>query len=70
MSPNTDPILLSVADAAKMLGISRATMWLMIADGSVRTMKIRKRRMVLRRPLERMVLEAEGKRPVGRPPKA
>lgn len=70
MSPNTNPILLSVVDAAKMLGISRSTAYKLMDDGTLKTMKLRGRRMVLRRPLERMVLEADGKRPVGRPKKS
>jgi excisionase family DNA binding protein len=56
-----DPILLGVEPAAAALGICRSQLYELIGDGSIRSVKIGKRRLIERAELDRFV----AKLPVG-----
>ena len=44
--PLTEPVLLSVEDAAKVLGVHRATVFVLIRDDLIHTIKIGRRRLI------------------------
>ena len=46
-------LLYSVADAARLLGIGKSTLWGMISRGEIGTRKIGRRTLILRQTLER-----------------
>jgi excisionase family DNA binding protein len=46
-------LLYSVADAARLLGIGKSTLWGMISRGEITTRKIGRRTLILRQTLER-----------------
>jgi len=46
-------LLYSVADAARLLGIGKSTLWGMIARGEISTRKIGRRTLIRRQTLER-----------------
>ena len=50
-APGPDPLAFCVEDAARLIGVSRATLYLLISAGDLRTIKIRKRRLVPREAL-------------------
>jgi excisionase family DNA binding protein len=60
------PLLYTVAEAARMCGLSRATLWKAIADyrngkpGGLRAIKLRGRTLILRKDLEDWVNAARG----------
>jgi excisionase family DNA binding protein len=49
-----DPVLVSVDEAAARLGISRRTVYVLIADGSIRSVSVGRRRLVPAKELERL----------------
>ena len=57
-SRDRDPaLLLSVEDAARLLGVGRTTLFALIADGRIQTVRLGRRRLVVRSGLERFVEE-------------
>jgi excisionase family DNA binding protein len=48
-------LLISVPQAAEILGIGKSTCWELIAQGTIPTIKLGKRRLVVRRTLENLV---------------
>jgi excisionase family DNA binding protein len=49
--PDSNSLALGVEEAARLIGVSRATIYVLIARGDLRTIKIRKRRLVPREAL-------------------
>lgn len=49
--PDSSPLAFCVEEAARMIGVSRATLYVLISTGDLRTIKIRKRRLVPREAL-------------------
>ena len=49
--PDSDSLAFCVDDAARLIGVSRATLYVLISTGDLRTIKIRKRRLVPREAL-------------------
>lgn len=41
-----EPLLVSVAEACRLLGVARTTIYAMIADGRLEAVKVRRRRLV------------------------
>lgn len=50
-APDPDALAFCVEDAARLIGVSRATLYVLISAGDLRTIKIRKRRLVPREAL-------------------
>lgn len=50
-APDPEVLAYCVKDAARLIGVSRATLYLLISAGDLRTIKIRKRRLVPREAL-------------------
>jgi excisionase family DNA binding protein len=50
-APDSDSLAFCVEDAARLIGVSRATLYVLISTGDLRTVKIRKRRLVPREAL-------------------
>jgi excisionase family DNA binding protein len=50
-APDPDSLAFSVKNAARLIGVSRAILYLLIATGELRTVKIRNRRLVPRQAL-------------------
>ena len=50
--PTEPPLLVSVEDAARMLGIGRSSMWNLIRRGEIGTRRIRRRTLIRRQALE------------------
>ena len=50
-----DPICCSVADAAKAIGVSRATLYNYLNDGKIETVKVGGRRLVKIESVKRLV---------------
>jgi excisionase family DNA binding protein len=50
-APDSDSLAFSVEEAARLIGVSRATVYVLISTGELRTIKIRKRRLVPREAL-------------------
>jgi excisionase family DNA binding protein len=46
--PESDSLAFCVEEAARLIGVSRATLYVVISAGDLRTVKIRKRRLVPR----------------------
>ena len=61
--PVADQLLYPVPAAARVLGISPRLLWEFIARGEVKTRKIRARRLVSRRELERFASKDHERRP-------
>lgn len=59
-----DSIVLSVADAARFLSVSRTAIYTLIGDGSLRTVKIGRRRLVVKASIVALV-ERLSKEPYG-----
>lgn len=55
-----EPLLLDVAAASRLLGVSERTAWSLIAGGQLRSVKIGRRRLVPRHALETFVDGLEG----------
>ncbi|MBP6030275.1 MAG: helix-turn-helix domain-containing protein [Sphingobium sp.] len=56
--PNIEPISVSMADAAAMIGVSRSRMYELDSEGRVRTVRVGGRRLVLVSSLRELVGEA------------
>ena len=56
-SPYDGVLALSVAEAARAIGVSRATLYLLFAQHEIRSVKIGKRRLVERAELERFLAD-------------
>lgn len=54
-----NPITLNPEDAAKLVGVSRSTLFNLLREGKLRSFKIGRRRLVSRHELERFVKEQE-----------
>jgi predicted transcriptional regulator len=52
------PLMVGVADASRMVGLSRSRLYEMMATKEIETRKVGRRRLVLVRSLERLVDEA------------
>jgi excisionase family DNA binding protein len=48
-------LLISVDDTATLLGIGKSTCWELVAQGKIPTIKLGKRRLVVRNNLEKLV---------------
>jgi excisionase family DNA binding protein len=53
--PDSDPLAFCVEDAARLIGVSRATLYVLISTGDLATIKIRKRRLVTRDALLKLL---------------
>jgi len=62
MSGPGDRLLLPIGEAARLLGIGRTKIYALIADGSIPTVRVGRRRLVRRADLDVFVagLEVEG----------
>lgn len=58
LTDTSAPVLMSVAEAARRLGISRSTAYMAVADGSLKTIKVRGRRLVAEPELARIARTA------------
>lgn len=58
---NDDPLLVDMMTAAKMLGISRTTIWSMANRGELPSVKIRRRRMFSPTTLREWIAQQERK---------
>lgn len=58
---NDDPLLVDMVTAAKMLGISRTTIWSMANSGELPSVKIRRRRMFSPSTLREWIAQQEKK---------
>jgi excisionase family DNA binding protein len=45
-TPNVEPRLLSIKDAARVLGVGVSSVWLLIADGKLKAIRVGRRRLV------------------------
>lgn len=54
-APATDPISYSIPGAAQALGVSKSTIWRLVADGQLATFKLGARTLILRDALLRLV---------------
>jgi len=54
-APDSEPFAFRVEEAARLIGVSRATIYVLIARGDLRTIKIRKRRLVPREALLKLL---------------
>jgi excisionase family DNA binding protein len=57
-APDSDSLAFCVEDAARLIGVSRATLYVLISEGDLRTLKIRKRRLVPRDALLELLATA------------
>lgn len=57
MVPQT-PIAVGVAEAVRLTGISRTTLYEMISDGRLPSLRIGRRRLILSEDLERVLTDA------------
>jgi excisionase family DNA binding protein len=57
-TPEEEALTLSVEHAARLIGVSRATVYRMVRDGELRAVRVGRRVLVLKKPLMEM-LEAE-----------
>ena len=55
--PVTQPLSVSVSEAARLLGLSRSTMFGLVESQAVRSVKVGNRRLVPRRALEELLVE-------------
>jgi len=55
--PPEGQLMLSIAQAAALLGVGRGTVYAMIGDGRLRAVSIGRRRVVARDEVERVVAE-------------
>lgn len=61
MTPNHSPVALTVGDACEYLGgLSRATLYRLVAADRLRTFKVGARTLILRADLDRFVEDAVG----------
>ncbi len=58
-----DQILFRVEDSAKLLDVSRATLYELIRDGRIESVKIGRSRRITREALERYVTSLQGSTP-------
>ena len=56
-SPREPALLLKVEDAARLLGVGRTTFFELISQGRIQTVRVGRRRLVVRAGLERFVEE-------------
>ena len=56
-SPREPTLLLKVEDAARLLGVGRTTFFELISQGRIQTVRVGRRRLVVRAGLERFVEE-------------
>jgi excisionase family DNA binding protein len=56
-APDPEGLAYCVKDAARLIGVSRATLYVLISTGRLRTVKIRKRRLVPREALLELLAE-------------
>lgn len=56
-APREEPLLVSVDEAARMLGVSRRTVIKLINDGTLRSLKIGRRRLVLMVAVRELIAE-------------
>jgi excisionase family DNA binding protein len=54
-----EPLAYGPPDAAKVLGISRARVYELIADGTIPSLKIGQRRLIRRETIERFLADLE-----------
>jgi excisionase family DNA binding protein len=54
-APVSEALAFCVAEAARLIGVSRATLYVLISRGDLRTIKIRKRRLVPREALLKLL---------------
>jgi excisionase family DNA binding protein len=53
--PQSDALAYSVPDAGRMVGLSRTTMWRLIASGELKTFKIGGRTLIAREDFQALV---------------
>jgi excisionase family DNA binding protein len=53
----TKPLALSVKDACRIIGVGNTTLWKLIADGQIRTIRIGRKRLVIYASLEALLSE-------------
>ena len=63
--PVTQPLSVSVSEAARLLGLSRSTMFGLVESQAVRSVKVGSRRLVPRRALEELLVKERLAREVG-----
>jgi excisionase family DNA binding protein len=54
-APDPEALAYCVKDAARLIGVSRATLYILISTGDLRTVKIRKRRLIPREALSELL---------------
>jgi excisionase family DNA binding protein len=54
-APDPEALAYCVKDAARLVGVSRATLYVLISTGNLRTVKIRKRRLIPREALSELL---------------
>jgi excisionase family DNA binding protein len=50
-APDSEALAFCVEEAARLIGVSRATLYVLISTGDLRTIKVRKRRLIPREAL-------------------
>lgn len=55
--PMQEPILVEIDPAAEALGVSRSTLLRLLGDGTIKSVQIRRRRLIERSELERYVAD-------------
>lgn len=59
MSNNVHPLAHRVEDACRMIGVGRTSLYRLISQGKLRTIRIAGRTLVSHREVERLIAEAE-----------
>ena len=59
VAPSTDPLLVTVERAAAMLSVSRATLYLLLRDGSIASIRIRRNRRIAVSSLQTFIANQE-----------
>lgn len=55
MDPNLKPLTVTVRDARRLLGLGNTTIWKLIKEGRLLTVKIGKRRLILFDSIEELI---------------
>lgn len=59
MQEKNEPIAFGINDVCRMLGISRTSVYKIISDGQLKTIRIAGRTLILRSEINRMISDAE-----------
>ena len=60
MTTQTDAALVSIPDGGNIIGVGRSTTYQLINDGELETVKIRKRRLIVRSSIDAYVERLRG----------